>query len=194
MRSFLLSMVFSIASAYGAAPLNVSLCNYAGVGRHSIAQARREAEIIFAAAGVSLVWQDCADFESVRIPAGERWFVVRLLADGSHWQPGPLSLDTMGRAFVDDNRKGAISDAYMHSIAGFANWFGDDQGSVLGFVVAHELGHLLLGPGHSAEGLMRPAWGEKEFQALRKRWLRFSKSDARRVGRASACSGLQSAR
>jgi hypothetical protein len=44
-----------------------------------------------------------------------------------------------------------------------------DAGVLLGFVMAHELGHVLLGAGHTPDGVMQAAWGE--MYALRQRWL-----------------------
>jgi hypothetical protein len=35
---------------------------------------------------------------------------------------------------------------------------------ILGRAMAHEFGHVLLGPGHSSQGIMRPGWGEKQWE------------------------------
>jgi Zn-dependent peptidase ImmA (M78 family) len=40
-----------------------------------------------------------------------------------------------------------MADAYYGAIAQFGNSHQADPAEVLGYVVAHELGHLLLGPG-----------------------------------------------
>lgn len=42
---------------------------------------------------------------------------------------------------------GTMADAYYGAIAQFGNSHQADPAEVLGYVVAHELGHLLLGPG-----------------------------------------------
>jgi hypothetical protein len=42
---------------------------------------------------------------------------------------------------------------------------------------AHELGHLLMGPGHRANGIMRAAWGRKELEALHQRRLKFQQAE-----------------
>ena len=59
-----------------------------------------------------------------------------------------------------------------------------DSGVLLGFVMAHELGHLLLGAGHTPNGVMQAAWSQKQMDALRQRWLRFTEEGAARIRRA----------
>jgi len=53
--------------------------------------------------------------------------------------------------------------------------------ALMGYVIVHELGHLLLGPGHTAEGVMQTGWNESELHALRQRWLRFGKKLESRI-------------
>jgi hypothetical protein len=36
----------------------------------------------------------------------------------------------------------------------------------MGYTVAHEVGHCLLGPGHSYVGLMRGVWDRKDAQDI----------------------------
>jgi hypothetical protein len=48
--------------------------------------------------------------------------------------------------------------------------------------VAHEIGHLLLGPyGHSDRGIMRAPWTEAELEIARRGGLRFSDREAKRI-------------
>ena len=49
---------------------------------------------------------------------------------------------------------------------------GQDQ--LLGYVIAHELGHLLIGAGHRPNGIMRASWGKNELDALNRRHLKFN--------------------
>lgn len=56
-----------------------------------------------------------------------------------------------------------------------------DADALLGLVIAHELGHLLLGPGYVDDGVMRAAWKKDELEALRQRRLRFTKSQRERI-------------
>jgi hypothetical protein len=44
---------------------------------------------------------------------------------------------------------------------------------VLGITMAHEIGHLLISQGHSAEGIMRAKLTEKDWQLACRGQLRF---------------------
>jgi hypothetical protein len=59
-------------------------------------------------------------------------------------------------------------------------------------VLAHEIGHLLLGTSHHAEhGLMRPNWTDQELRrAIGLEW-HFSISEARRMRAAIITRGLE---
>lgn len=57
-----------------------------------------------------------------------------------------------------------------------------DLPEILGITLAHEIGHLLLGPErHSATGLMRADWSRGDLEDAAKGRLLFSKEHARRM-------------
>jgi hypothetical protein len=86
----------------------------------------------------------------------------------------------MGKAFVED-AGGYMADAYFQSIQATSEKHHGDSGVLLGFVMAHELGHLILGAGHTPDGVMQASWGQKQMDALRQRWLRFNEQSAGRI-------------
>jgi hypothetical protein len=46
---------------------------------------------------------------------------------------------------------------------------------ILGFGMAHEIGHILLGSNqHSSSGIMKGPWGQAEFERLARGWLGFT--------------------
>lgn len=56
------------------------------------------------------------------------------------------------------------------------------EGTLLGHTIAHELGHLLLGPNsHSSSGIMRPTWRLCDEEWMAKGALLFDSSQARRM-------------
>ena len=56
----------------------------------------------------------------------------------------------------------------------------DNVAIVLGCVITHELGHLLLGtPAHSAAGVMKARWGVEELQRALMSQLHFLPEEAR---------------
>lgn len=63
--------------------------------------------------------------------------------------------------------------------------------TILGCVIAHELGHLLLGPNsHSSQGIMQPRWGREQVRQLLTGTLLFTPEQAR-VLRAEARSRMR---
>ena len=58
-----------------------------------------------------------------------------------------------------------------------------DAGALLELVIAHDLGHLLRGEGHSEDGVMRTPWNGNEINAMHQRWLKFNAGDAARIRR-----------
>ncbi len=48
---------------------------------------------------------------------------------------------------------------------------------LMGYTMAHELGHLLIGAGHRPNGLMRAALNKKELEALNRRHLKFNDAE-----------------
>src|ERR1051326_6769429 len=105
-------------------------------------------------------------------------FIVRVQMGGRVAKAGPVSLEAMGRAFMDSTGYGFMVDTYYGAISDLTRRFpvtGSDQ--LLGYTIVHELGHLLIGAGHCPEGIMQASWSKAELEALNHRNLRFSTWD-----------------
>jgi hypothetical protein len=100
--------------------------------------------------------------------------IVRLRADKPPRSAGPSSLDALGRAFLGKEGRGYLVDAYIQSVRETSDFHSTDVAVLLGVVIAHELGHLLLGPGHTPTGVMRSRWGNPDLKALSQRHLKFT--------------------
>jgi hypothetical protein len=164
--------------------MNVAVCNLDGVREPIIAKAKAETELVFRSAGVTIEWGDCDTFPTPDSLKREPWFFVRLRTGKPPRTVGPASLDVMGKAFVEEHGGGYMADAYFQAIQDTSEQHHGESGVLLGFVMAHELGHLLLGPGHTPDGVMQAAWGQKQMDALGQRWLKFTEDSAARIRRA----------
>jgi len=85
-------------------------------------------------------------------------YIVRLQLGGKIAKPGRVSLEAMGRVLMDSQEYGFMVDTNFGAINDLTLRYllaGSDQ--VLGYVITHELGHLLIGTGHRPNGIMRAA-------------------------------------
>ena len=157
------------ALALGDAP-QISVRMYDAFGMPS-AQ-RREAEstarAILAQAAIAVIWFDCVALARVEPasgvcaqPLGPLDLVVRLVAARS--EPGPAVL---GTALISPQQNlSCFATVFADSVVATTRRARTQFGRLLGRVIAHEIGHLLLGSSsHSQHGLMRAAWRDYEIQ------------------------------
>jgi hypothetical protein len=105
-------------------------------------------------------------------------FIVRVRTAGHLPKAGDTSLEAMGRAFMNADGAGNMADIYYGAIRELTLLYpvaGADQ--LMGYTMAHELGHLLIGAGHRPNGLMRAALSKKELDALKHRHLKFNEAE-----------------
>jgi hypothetical protein len=57
-----------------------------------------------------------------------------------------------------------------------------DKGTILGYAITHEIGHILLNvPGHSASGVMKANWSVGDMQKMNACWVNFHSSQAAKI-------------
>jgi hypothetical protein len=159
--------------------------NYSSASEEVLASASAETSRIFAQSGIDFAWTYCP----LRPSPGSS------LACDSESTPGEIRVRVLERH---------LNGAFQESIFGFANaptlvtvYFDSAQrlvktatGSdsylpvVLGCLIAHEIGHLLLGNDqHTVSGIMRAGWDIQQIQQLMKGALRFTPQQAMRMRR-----------
>jgi hypothetical protein len=74
-----------------------------------------------------------------------------------------------------------MADAYYRSVRLVAGANSSDASALLSSVMSHELGHLLLGPGHVPNGIMRAAGRPQDVDAEQKRSLKFNAAQGARI-------------
>jgi len=159
--------------------MNVSVCNLGGLPESDVARAKAEVEAVFRPVDVQIEWRSCDDYRAGG--AVTSWFVIRLRNDEPPVTRTAASLDAMGRAYLAENGDAYLADAYLKAIQKLASRHDADPNSLLGFVIAHELGHLLLGEGHVADGVLQAQWGGTAVKAIERRWLQFNSGQRDRI-------------
>ena len=126
----------------------------AGVPAHELGAAKAVVEQIFAAAEVEIVWAEGRFPVSITRPSGERGVARQLAVMLVNADP-PAELPT-GCTLGFAARGHSLAYAFYNRIADVARTSAGDVAMVLGRVIAHEVGHLLLpGTSHSSSGIMR---------------------------------------
>jgi hypothetical protein len=164
-------------------PLCIRIYDTAGTAIGDRARVLKSASDILAGADVKVDWRDCSPRAARPHPAcqespkaGE--LVVRLVR-----LPDSGGTRALGEAFIDSvTGQGVLATVFIDRIEQFAAQAKADAVTIVGRVLAHEIGHLLLGTtSHAAAGLMRESWSTKDLAENRRQdWL-FSRLELDRL-------------
>jgi hypothetical protein len=166
--------------------ITVSVYDDAGVSERTLIQAEQKTARVFEIAGLDVIWQNCSTATTrhlgpdapagrVRAPAptwsdsecGRFEWPTRLavrIVPKSNW-----TNEVFGAAFLSAKGTGCYTDVFYQSAVELHSAWNVDLSDILGSVMAHELGHLLLGSNsHAPTGIMRARWqGEELGRAAR---------------------------
>jgi hypothetical protein len=146
--------------------------NDAGVPALIVKEARDIAESIYRDAGVTLLWK-----EHAAPVAGATEFFVRIV-------PRSLNLpgEDFGIAFVGSDGLGIQADIFYSGIDRMAKNSSANPAEIMGHVMAHELGHLLLGlNSHSHLGIMQARWSDQQLRQMSMGALKFNKRQSEMI-------------
>ena len=141
---------------------------------------------IFRDSGIEVVWRECASplvrnappLDACSDLLGPAEVVVRFVP-----APATAPPESLGFSYVVDGAGIArLASVYPDRVARHAEWAAMSLPALLGRVIAHEVGHLLLGTRHSRDGLMRARWSIPDL--LRQRSWGFSIEEAAAMRRA----------
>ena len=161
--------------------ITVAIYDDVQLSQQVLADAEDEATRVYQKAGVTLSWIECKsstthvepDLRCQDPPSATR-LSLRIIPHASK------SGDSIfGVAFLSAEGTGAYSDVFYNSVQELDRDWHVGLARVLGHVMAHELGHLLLGSNaHPREGIMCPRWHAGELHLASMGTLLFSKEQA----------------
>ena len=163
------------------ASLSVFVYDYGGVPAPVLTEATRTAERIFREAGIEVTW---TIFDAERLARGHQE------SESDKGVHNAMFVHLLSPAMVESrrSRSGVLGEAVPGSQFAWiltsraehlARTNDLDFGSVLGHVVAHEMGHLLLPPpSHALTGIMGASLN---LPALARGGLRFNSAEADRI-------------
>ena len=170
--------------------LTVRVYDYAGASEDTLRRAKTAAASVFRNIEIETVWVDCKRPGVVGLAdaactdnQGPTDLVLRLLPHSMAKRYG-LRPRVLGIALHGGKAEfGYVAGIFFDRIQGLPGWrSADERPVILGHLIAHEIGHLLLGSGkHSLAGLMRPGWDRKQLKEAVSGTLHFSSRQAKRI-------------
>ena len=149
------------------ATIRLQLRNEAKVPEDVLDESRQEVGRIFARAGFEVMWTDAAP-----------QLTVNIVLDALGYDRAASQV--MGVAVPA--KSGAIVMVFFRQVGLFARTYRVDPVAMLGHVIAHEVGHVLLATHlHSATGLMRGAWDHAQMREVARGGLTFTDGQARKI-------------
>src|SRR5262249_7836786 len=136
---------------------------------------------IYGEAGFNVVWNNC--FETEGTGCVERTEDNHLVLHVLGSKPiDTKSAEVYGMAFLGEDGDGSYCDVFYAPISELYTQGRAPLAKILGVVIAHELGHLLLGAGgHSSAGLMRPQLPATSFSFLEPGAFAFDRTQAHKI-------------
>ena len=180
-----LPSIFWLAAAVCTAQsLTIRLYDYAGLTAEETARATGVAGLAFEHAGIELNWIYCrgslapSDIPDCLGNMAANEITLRLHPR----EPNPARSRKGELAYALVTAAGGhYSTVYVPAVRAVAADLEIAFDLLLGYAIAHETGHCLLGPRHSAAGLMRAAWTRQDAREIEQQRLGLSKQEARRA-------------
>lgn len=172
--------------------ISIYLRNYAHVDQKTLTRAGEIVAAIFANAGVETVVMDANELDDLSPLEPRDLFVhiftremarktaedYRLPANALGLAPGTAAERNRNNVYVFDH----IADGLVQEQP-FAS-----KAEILGYAMAHEIGHLLLNMAqHSRAGIMQANWRRKDMEAMTMGWLTFDSIESARIRAEVTC-------
>jgi hypothetical protein len=170
--------------------ITIRVYNYAEVPMQTLRRAQKQAAAVLDRAGVTTRWLNCLPAVGVekdpacREPKGPTDLVLRTLSRSMAQKLEiPASDLRFGYALqAGKGRFGSIAGVFPYRVeelaketARYLDISAAFRAVLLGYLMAHEIGHLLLGSGsHSFRGIMRARWEKQDLEAAAQGSLGFT--------------------
>ena len=160
--------------------ITVRICDQTGVARQVLETAEREAGYVARKSGFAIDWINCPQKVAVCSTKLGPKDVALLIVGGSRRQSARTQAEG-GEALLDSSHKGIYAMIFYEQVRRETRGGSPvSQGTLLSFVILHELGHL-MGLRHGPEGVMIGTWGTHEMQLMARSAFRFSASECHQM-------------
>ena len=180
------ALFFPAALQGQSAQMIVAVCERTVVGNRTLSVARNVASRVFENAGIRIRWEDAGD--CLQLSTHPQFLIVVDSRPPAGWTSAhamgfaPSQPTECSRAYVFLDRVRAFVAINVPE-----RLRSEADGIILGHVIAHELGHLLLpGPSHEAGGIMRGRWKYAQWRNAALGLLLFRPAQAAALQRQAA--------
>ena len=175
------ALLWFVAIACPGQSLIIRLVDYSGLDAEQTARSARMTEVVLGHAGIPVKWLNCRGALATPKPAeceddlrGNEIILrlVKLEPMPSAWSKSELGYAVAG---AEGGRYASVFVPAARTRA--AEWqLKLDQ--VLGYAMAHEAVHCLLGPKHAPSGLMRATWTRQDAREMAQQRLGLTKQES----------------
>jgi hypothetical protein len=173
----------------GELSLTIRIHDYSRVPSDSLSRATAVVTRTYEKIGVRTEWMGVARpaerrtgsgrDESPPVPAAQLTIIILTPKMAARAR---VAEDVLGYAAVPDEGMGRIAFAIYERVRAAARRIPANEGELLGFVMTHEIGHLVLPRGSQPDsGPMKNHWHLRDLQRLDLRALDFSAEQARQI-------------
>lgn len=152
--------------------LTLRVYDYVPVGPEVLARAARVSDAIFEETGIEITWMDCTPLrgeflphETCRSDMEASDLVLRLLPRRMAMKLAAPN-EPLGFAQRCPETEPACELTVFYFRVEELAAEGHRPELILGHVIAHEVAHVLIGPGHSEVGVMRREWSRVELRRM----------------------------
>jgi hypothetical protein len=195
-RLLTLGAVFTLATAYSRAAsadeparqlITVRVYDYTAVPDAMLSRAKEDVSRIYRQAGIDITWIDAPDTNPAAAFAIQ--IMIRRRSVGSTSASGSV----MGSSIGDTHDVGGSAFVFRDRVTHVAHERQQDVARVLGYAMAHEMGHLLLPyPAHSTNGIMRAEWDGDDLRHIANGSMLFTPAQTALIrARAAGCCDAQ---
>jgi hypothetical protein len=160
--------------------ITLRVADYAQVPDGALTAAERKAQRLLHEAGVDTNWLQCPSAGAPvgpEPPSGPADFFLTVASKVMRERRSEQ--DALGFALPCPHGKtGCMAYIFYPRIETLAADGDASLSDILGHVLAHEIGHLMLGPVHSPTGIMQAEWKRKDFQRAARNQLSFTRDQA----------------
>ena len=154
------------------AAVHVRVYEQANVDADTLTRAMAEATRIYREAGIRIQWLDT---EAV---SRRGQFAIHMIIRRT---PTGVTADptAMGTTLGNEHARGGTAFVFYDRVLRTAHGREQDVAGVLGYAIAHEMGHVLLPyPAHSETGIMRAGWDGDDLRRIAIGSLKFTPTQA----------------